>query len=442
MTLSRAEVGAESFPLAMSLGRPRIWPAQTFHDGIDYDAATGRVILKAPGAAPVISSLTSAFTFSGGAESWHRNGNGLLVQSAVNTPRIEYDANGACLGLLMELNKTNVALNSANLAAGSWTKSACSIGAVVPSVDGTNRSIRIVEDGTSAIHGVIAGMTITANTNYCLSAIVSPQGRQFAYMYGINTDQFGCIFDFVNLTTANIIAGTSTITQKGIIPWGGGRFLIWVSGVLNAASTTLNFVGGPATSLSAPGGYTYAGDGASGITMEYIQVEAGQFPTSRLLTVGSAVARTFDSCTRALGSEFSATAGTAVCEFTTSGGQDVSGQAAYAFDDGTSNESIRLIRPALSDILRLNHVDGAVAQATFDSAITNRTRYVSAYAWQANDFAHSVNGGAVVTDASGTIPTTPTLYLSGTAPLNGHIRRFRYWPTRLPNSVLQQLSAL
>lgn len=445
MTLSRAEVGAEAFPLAMRLGRPRIWPALPPHDGISFDAATGLVTIKAPGGAPVVTPLASAFTFTGGNQGYYRNAAGLLVQGATNTPRIEYGSNGALLGLLLEASRTNVARNSADLSAGTWTKSNCSI-STGAAADGTTRNVRIVEDNASAIHGVIAGMTITANTTYCLSAIVEPAGRQFAFMYGINTDQFGALFDFVNLTSAQIIAGTSTINQRGIVPWGNGKYLIWVSGVLNAASTTLNFVGGPATSLSVPAGYTYAGDGASGIKMEFIQVEQGAFPSSRILTAGSSVARTADSCIRTLASEFSATAGSVVVAGVTQPGPDAAfGQSIWALSDGTTNERFNLIRVAGATSLDHRVVDGGVLQNTgTDVVITNSARFKSAMAWAANDLAASFNGAAALTDASMTLPTVTQCELgtvAGASTGNCHIRAFDYYPTRLANTVLQQLSA-
>lgn len=444
MTLSRAEVGAESFPLAMRLGQPRVWPALPPHDGISFDAGTGLVTVKAPGGAPVVTPLASAFTFTSGNQGYYRNAAGLLVQGATNTPRIEYGSNGALLGLLLEAGRTNVALNSANLSAGTWTKSNCSIAAAT-AADGTSRSIKIVEDGATAIHGVIAGMTITANTTYCLSAIVEPAGRQFAFMYGINTDQFGAIFDFVNLTSAQIIAGTSTINQRGIVPWGNGKYLIWVSGVLNAASTTLNFVGGPATSLSVPAGYTYAGNGSSGINMEFIQVELGAFPSSRILTAGTSVSRTADVCTRTLGSEFSATAGSVVVVGRASAGQDASVlQDVWEINDTTAANRLLFFRPNASDAARFNVFVASAGQGPLDAVFVNSANYKAAMAWASNDLALSFNGAAVVTDSAASLPTVTQLQLGntlGAGQANGHIRAFDYYPTRLANSVLQQLSA-
>jgi hypothetical protein len=345
---------------------------------------------------------------------------------------------GNCLGLLMEASKQNLSLNNRDLSAGTWTKSNCTISSST-SIDGTARSVRIVEDSTNSIHGVIAGVTVTANTTYCLSAIVTPQGRQFAYMYGTNTDQFGAIFDFVNLTSAQILAGTSTINQRGIIPFGNGKFLIWVSGVLNAASTVLNFVGGPAISLSSPAGYTYLGDGASGINMEYIQIELGSFPTSRIPTAGSPVTRAAESCTRSLGTEFNATAGTVVMSGRTGFGTDANAQFFYNFDDNTTNERIGVVRLGGGTTMSARIFDGGAAQLASADTVANLTAFKSAVAYASADLAASLNGGALTT-AAGALPTLTVLAIgtqvSTVAPANGHIRTFRYYPKRESNAFL------
>lgn len=66
--------------------------------------------------------------------------------------------------------------------------------------------------------------------------------------------------------------------------------------------------------------------------------------------------------------------------------------------------------------------------------------------YKVNDYAVSINGAAVVTDTSGAVPSSLTKLTIGgsianaTAYANGHIRVFKYWPTRLPNATLQSLT--
>jgi hypothetical protein len=61
----------------------------------------------------------------------------------------------------------------------------------------------------------------------------------------------------------------------------------------------------------------------------------------------------------------------------------------------------------------------------------------------ANDFAISINGGTVVTDTSGTLPTVDRLMLGRTQAdeyLNAPLARVTGWTQLLPDSTLQDLS--
>lgn len=66
-------------------------------------------------------------------------------------------------------------------------------------------------------------------------------------------------------------------------------------------------------------------------------------------------------------------------------------------------------------------------------------------AFKANDFAASINGGAVGTDTSGTIPTVSSVIIgalyNGSYQLNGTIQRIAYYPARLTNAQLQALTS-
>lgn len=411
-------------------------------NGIHLNFGSNIHYVKAAGSPAVFSAFTSLFTFARAApDATYFDKSGTLRTATTNEPRINY-TNGVCDGLLSEASRQNVALNNANLSAGTWTKADCTI-STSTSVDSTTRSIRIVENSATAIHGVIAGMTITANTTYCISSIVRAQGRQYAYMYGINTDQFGAIFDFANLTTTQIIAGISTIAERGIIPLGNSRYLIYVSGVLNAASTTLNFVGGPAISNSVPSGYTYLGDGASGIDMEYIQVELGRFPTSRIPTTSSAVTRATDAATRTLGSEFNGSAGT----FFVSGksiGQVVGARQTFvAATDGTVSNTIPLVRPGSTDAIQLRIESGGANQTAVAGTVTNFAYFNAAGSWQSNSAQLSFNGVLATEDTSCTIPSGITsMHVGGEFGgngCNGTIRRVEYRPEKVNDTILRGL---
>ena len=93
-------------------------------------------------------------------------------------------------------------------------------------------------------------------------------------------------------------------------------------------------------------------------------------------------------------------------------------------------------------------VDGGVTQATVPSsvAVSEGMRLRSAAAYKDNDFAGSLNGAAVVTDTSGSVPAgLNVLYVgsqtaSGTH-ANGWIFSLQYFRQRLPDAGLQAKAA-
>jgi hypothetical protein len=88
----------------------------------------------------------------------------------------------------------------------------------------------------------------------------------------------------------------------------------------------------------------------------------------------------------------------------------------------------------------------------FDGVATNTialsanviARFAASY--KANDLALSLSGGALVTDATVKKPTALTRadigsdHIGSNRIKSGTIRRLTYWPHRLPNYLLQELT--
>ena len=453
MTLPRSFVRPLVRPMVRS-GAVGPYGGATYQDGIHLNFASGNTTsgyyVKAVGAAPTVSPLTSLFTFTGGNQSMYMGGGGLLVASATNTPRIEYDASGNCLGLLMEAARTNLIIQSQDLSGLEWTKVRSSVSSnATAAPDGTTTADALIEDSSAAAtHRMATGasLTVVAATTYTFSCFIKAAGRtrgQLRFVGAADTD--GVTIEF-NLSAGTASGAASIGTGSGatgsIQALPNGWYRVWVTGALNGGLTAAN----PRVGLEdASGNLAYNGDGASGLHLWGFQVEAGAFPSSYIPTTTGSVARTADSCIRTLGSEFSATAGTVVVAGRASGGQDASiGQNTYSFDDTTVNNRFNLTRPVGSDVARWAETVGGVNQALLDATWINATSFKHAAAWALNDFAASFNGAAVVTDGVGTLPTVTVLgvgvYGTGTAQANGHILRFDYYPTRLPNTYLVSAS--
>jgi hypothetical protein len=118
----------------------------------------------------------------------------------------------------------------------------------------------------------------------------------------------------------------------------------------------------------------------------------------------------------------------------------------FAVDDGTANNRIipSFLNTTTSPQMRV--VSDGTNQANFSAGtITAGSPFKQASAYKVNDFATTVNGGAVQTDTSGVVPTDITTAriganVSGVTIVNSPIRRLTYWPTRLSNDTLQTIT--
>jgi len=389
-------------------------PPPYYYDGIHLDFRYGAGALgcyvKAINGAVTRSPLTSLFTFTGGAESMYMGPAGLLVQSVTNTPRIEYAANGNCLGLLMEASRTNLMVRSQALATSPWFNSnLTSIANNTTDVTdpaGGNNATKIVSPGGAA--GVGCGATLTA---------------------------------VVHTGSIWLRCATGTVATDLIVYLSGSPFTSIGSASHTITTTWQRFTVVTSAATAASYNLQLNGIGAGTVYAYGAQLEAGAFASSYIPTTTVSVARTADSCIRTLGSEFSATAGTVVVAGRASGGQDPGNQHLYSFDNATNAEAYRAYRNGATDTVVSLVTDGGVTQAQIATdSFTNSTAFKLAVALQVNDYAYSFNGGAVSTDVILTMPTPTQLTLAGTGfnvtPMNGHIRRFDYYPTRLPNGFL------
>lgn len=180
-------------------------------------------------------------------------------------------------------------------------------------------------------------------------------------------------------------------------------------------------------------------------SVQYAQLEVGAFATSFIPTVASAVTRSADVATMT-GTNFSSwynpTEGTLVTQ--SSNFSTVNFPTVVGINDGTLSNRISVFSSTTVGN-RLVSSSGGVTQAEFAfSNYVSGTIASEAFAIKANDFAASVNGAAVQTDTSGTVPTVTQMQLGfhagGFSPLNGHIRSISYFNTRLPNATLQVLT--
>jgi hypothetical protein len=179
------------------------------------------------------------------------------------------------------------------------------------------------------------------------------------------------------------------------------------------------------------------------------QLELGAFATSVIKTTTAAATRLADSAS-ITGTNFSSwynqTEGTFVAKFSVPSINPSSLNCAVEASDGTYNERVLLFAlDSGTDVTQFAVTDGGVAQCAISAGnFTASLLQKLAGTYKASDFAASLNGAAVVTDSSGTLPTVDRLAIgrqsAGGGHLNGHVRSLSYFGTRLPNATLVSLS--
>lgn len=378
-------------------------------DGIHYDArlnpnAGGRCVVKVPGSGARVGALSDFFTFTGGNQSLYRGAAGLLVQSVTNTPRIEYDASGNLLGLLIEGARTNLALHSGDGTNAAWVKS-----------NMTNAQTSTGPDGVALS---ATRLTAAAANATILQTVTSASATRAYSVWLRRITGTGN----VDLTVDN---GSTWTTKTLTTSW--ARYDITQAAVTNPVFGIRIVTDTDAVDFAAN------------------QLESAAFPSSYIPTTTVGVARTVDSCTRTLGSEFSTSVGTIFSHSILGSVTGTGTPTHFSFDDTSGNERVISYYNFTNSTLRLLVTDGGAGQvdAAGGGTFTGNDRWAGAYA--VNDCATVLNGGTVGTDASATMPTMTTLRLgngvSGSDQLFTHFRRFDYWPERKSNAALQQMTA-
>jgi hypothetical protein len=331
------------------------------------------------------------------------NSNGYVTTAGTNVPRFDHDPTTlAPRGLLVEGQATNL-LN--------WSESFATSG------------------GT--------------NNNWADTSITRTTGQA----------------DPANGTTAirfTASAGNATVISSAAIGSSAARtFSVWlrrVSGTGNIQYTQnngTNWTTQAITSTWTRYSFTHTVDHRVGIRivtsgdaieMWGAQLETGSGASSYIPTGASQVTRNADNCEildlTTIG--FNANAGTIYTDVGTR--LNTGSQRNYTFlpASGSNNQIFE------GSGLAFNVYSSGSFVAQIGTSAIAAQKIAAAYA--VNDYAVSVAGGAVATDTLGAVPSSLTkLTIGGSivnaaAYMNGCVRVFKYWPTRLDNATLQSLT--
>ena len=357
-------------------------------------------------------TLPPNVSFTRASAGYRYNSAGVLVAETTDVARFQYDPVALTpRGLLAEAASSGLLTYSEQFDNAAWTKTRASITAnAVAAPDGTTTADKLVEDGTAtSSHSVQQSPTFVSGTTYAFSVFVKADTRSRIYMQLPST-----AFTSTLRTWFDIGGGTVGTTAAGCTAFirdvGGGwyRCAVICTATASAAGTALICL------AIADAGVTYSGDATSGLYLWGANIRAEDRLTSYVQVAASPVVRSADVVL--IDNPHVLTDQCWIIRGRTP--RKISGGTAntvFHVDDGTSNNR-RFVYYNTDGTLRASARVGGVSQCDLNlGAVAADTDFTVAVRWADNNFAASLNGGAIVTDVSGTNPLGLTTARVGTS---------------------------
>jgi hypothetical protein len=375
-------------------------------------------------------------------------GSELLDYTATTTTAVAATLEYVPVGLSVWEARTNILLDSEvfKAADGDWANTRVTINNnAIVAPDGTLTADTIVEDDGSAtthyIYQDIAHATFTDSTDYTYSAYFKAANRSWVAFQFKNTDDDTdrAYFDLVRGVVGNVSASaTATISYVGD-NWfrcsmtrdsGSGTTDARLYIVVGEADNDQSFDGLSQNSLYAWG----------------TQLEKGAFPSPYVKTTTDEVDATADVATMSDASWHDITKGTFYWEqHVLTPNTGASRYAGWAEGSTTSIGTSFGILSSGSKVFGQTNPSGLYKSTATDSVSANVTQK-AVIAYSASDMTVVIDGSVPVQDTTGGVQSDATTVFnigsnhSGNNLFNGNIARITYWPHRLSDIALQNLT--
>lgn len=378
----------------------------------------------------------------------------ILFKHPPNIPRIEYDNNGVVKGLLIEETRTNFTPNSNFDAGWSTTRSALTPNQGT-SPDGSNNAVVFSSDTTPSNSHIVSDIATVTTASDVVTASVYLKAGTLRYAQirilddpanvGGGTNDYVAHVDLQTGTITNAVGfvGTALLPRSGIENIGNGWYRVYIGLTKYGGATRTDMQVYLATNPVIINNTAFTGTGTENILIYGAQIEVGAFQTSYIPTEGYIATRASDfaNISTSLFGYNKYKGSVVVVADSLSISQNAT---VLAFSDGTSNNQIRIQAGAGNQFV-IN--DNGVAQTAISGGSWSLYQQEKvAVSYKENDFATCLNGGVVGTDNSGTIPNTLTTVkigasaIGGSPFINGHIKSIKYYPRRLTNTQIQELT--
>jgi len=396
--------------------------------------------LRLSTSAYVVSGFDPALVFDFKSDYYKKGGAATTFSSAIthaassNATMVDSDG-------LLKWRPHNLQVHSGDFSNSAWSKSAVTVDTSYVAPDGTSTASKLTSTGAAGASGVYdskpkgTGMSMTCFMKAGSSGV-------YGWIEGIvgGTSPYA-VFDLESVTIVH-----SRQCDASIESVGNGWFRCVLANTTNAISF-FSVGGSDNTYLTSPWAQSSLTQGKF-IYVWGAQLETGAFPTSYIPTTGAAATRARDLAeipTSAFG--YNNDKGSISVEFKSNKPSSLD-YGAFVLSDGSPTNRILHFTSSTS------HRGGSLNSGNLDVNIGAGSRGAPselvkfAIGFSDNNFAASLNGATAVTDTSVTIPSGlsklalgyyyPTL--PNTNLISGHIKSIQYYPRRLTNTQLQELT--
>jgi len=372
------------------------------------------------------------------------NQNGIIQDSAVDVPRIDY-LYGGCPSCIFEEATTNLIDESEDFS--TWIVLSADVNtSSVVSPDGNTNAYRIQGDGTSVFHAIRHNVTLPSAGRFTFSLFAKAASNSFILMQPEAFDFFSYSVYF-DLNTGAVNAGDPHVDYAGSEYYGNGWYRCWVSG-----STTTDLIGRVlvygAESITNAAFPSAAAGAAASVDIFGAQFELQDRPHSYVKTTGSVVSKAADEFRLTnIGQFFGTNTGAIYAEF-----------ADYPFRYESSNFNfLQIWDQSTSDYIRFRgnfdtflgpqvvgwSSSGGASYST--EPVVSSIRKV-AFTWDGSDWKSKVNGqpeqtGAITVNFNPTVIGTSGGGYSTAASLV-RLKTLAFYDRKLTSNEIDELTTL
>ena len=365
------------------------------------------------------------------------NSAGLIESVAINVPRLDY-LNASCPSLLLEPQRTNLALYSEQMDNAAWTKLNGTVSAnQAEAPDGTISADLFYPTTSGADRLLAQPKTGTIGQTFTSSAFVKSSGVDWVLFYAANLG--ACWFN----ASTGVFGTVGSGVTASVLGQVNGFWRISLTATI--ANTNVYFYIGTA---NANGTNTITKNGTDGILVWGAQVELGSYATSYIPTTSAAVTRNADAISKTgISSLIGQTEGTIYLEADIQKHNNTDFYIAIS-NGSTLAEAIYLQQPSSGNLNILFRTSSLTRTIIVLSANWNIGYNKIAIAYNSSlgeVFINGVSKGTVVLTA---IPTCNQIVLGSRPDAPGQLvgsggyKVATLFPTRLTNAELAQLTTI